>query len=108
LAVWPRAQGRAEGELLRTIEERKATKLIAGLPLDQDGNQTAICENIQTFIRRIAKRAAIEIVYVDESFSSVEATQRALQSPSAGLEVDAFAACLILERYFEGLMQSSP
>ncbi len=108
LAVWPRAQANAEKELLKVLQERQASLLVVGLPLDQNGHRTPICENIEGFIRRIAKRAVIKIVYVDEAFSSVEATQRAAQSSSSVKEVDAFAACLILERYFESLDHGSP
>jgi putative Holliday junction resolvase len=108
VAVWPRAQARAERELLNILKERQATLLVVGLPLDPNGHRTPICENIEGFIRRIAKRAVIKIVYVDEAFSSVEATQRAAQSFSSVKEVDAFAACLILERYFESLAHGSP
>jgi putative Holliday junction resolvase len=103
VAVWPRAQARAERELLKILEERQASLLIVGLPLDEHGHRTRICENIEGFIRRIAKRSVIKIVYVDEAFSSVEATQRAAHSSSSADEVDAFAACVILERYFESL-----
>jgi putative Holliday junction resolvase len=108
VAVWPRAQAHAERELLKTLEERQVKILVVGLPLDERGHRTPICENIEGFIRRIAKRAVIKIVYVDEAFSSVEATQRAAQSSSSVKEVDAFAACLILERYFESLTNGSP
>jgi len=108
VAVWPRAKGHAERELLHLLEERKPQLLVVGLPLDEHGHRTPICETIEGFIRRIAKRATIKIVYVDEAFSSVEATQRAIQGSSSSKEVDAFAACLILERYFESLTASSP
>jgi putative Holliday junction resolvase len=101
VAVWPRAQGHAERELLKAIEERQTKILVVGLPLDQQGNKTAICENIESFIRRIAKRVSIKIVYVDEAFSSIEAGDKVMHSRSAGKPIDAFAACLILERYFE-------
>jgi putative Holliday junction resolvase len=108
VAVWPRAKGQAERELLHLLEERKPQLLVVGLPLDENGHRTTICENIEGFIRRIAKRADIKIVYVDEAFSSLEATQRVAQGSRSAKEVDAFAACLILERYFESLATSSP
>ena len=99
--IWPRAQYEAERNLLKLIEDRKASLLVVGLPLDQDGNRTNICETVEAFVRRLAKRTPIKIVYIDEAFSSVEASERLSQTASVGQHVDAFAACLILERYFE-------
>jgi RNase H-fold protein (predicted Holliday junction resolvase) len=42
-------------------------------------------------------------VYVDESFSSDEAMERLSAAGAAPDQIDAYAACLILERYFQGL-----
>lgn len=101
VAVWPRAQSRAEKALIATIAERRAELLVVGLPLGPHGERTATCENIEAFVTRLAKRSPITIVYVDEAFTSDEATQR-LHAASASPEaIDAHAACLILERYLQ-------
>ena len=99
--IWPRAQYEAEKNLLKLIEERKASLVVVGLPLDKDGSRTNICETVEAFVRRLAKRTSIKIVYIDEAFSSVEASEKLSQTASSAQHVDAFAACLILERYFE-------
>jgi putative Holliday junction resolvase len=101
LAVWPRANYQAEKGILSLIEERKASVLVVGMPLDAQGGATAMCESIQGFVRRIAKRTSIKIEYVDEAFSSVEASEKMSRASGPGHHVDAQAACLILERYFE-------
>jgi putative Holliday junction resolvase len=101
VAIWPRAQYEAERNLLKLIEDRKATLVVVGLPLDEDGNRTDICENIEAFVRRLAKRTPIKIVYIDEAFSSVEASEKLSQASSSAHRVDAAAACLILQRYFD-------
>ena len=101
VAIWPRAQYEAERNILKLIEERKGTLLVVGLPLDEDGNRTDICENIEAFVRRIAKRTPITIVYIDEAFSSVEASEKLSLASSKAHRVDAAAACLILQRYFD-------
>jgi putative Holliday junction resolvase len=102
VAVWPRAKYEAEREILKLIEERKAGLLVVGIPLGPDGERTPICDSIEGFVRRIAKRSSITIVYVDESFSSEEASSRLAQGGGdRSKEIDAFAACLILERFFE-------
>lgn len=99
--IWLRAQYEAEKNLLKLIEERSASLLVVGMPLDQLGNRTAICESIEGFVRRIAKRTPIKIEYVDEAFSSVEASEKLSLTTRSEQHVDAHAACLILERYFE-------
>jgi putative Holliday junction resolvase len=101
VAIWPRAQYEAEKNILKLIEERKGSLLVVGLPLDEDGNRTDICENIEAFVRRLAKRTPIKIVYIDEEFSSVEASEKLSQAASTAHRVDAAAACLILQRYFD-------
>ena len=101
VAVWSRAKNGAEKEILRTIQERGASLLIAGLPLDQTGSRTEVCDSIEAFVRRIERRSGIEVRYVDEAFSSEEALERAKRSSSRPNEIDAFAACIILERYLQ-------
>jgi RNase H-fold protein (predicted Holliday junction resolvase) len=41
------------------------------------------------------------VVYVDEAFSSDEAAERLTQAGASAEQLDAYAACLILERYFK-------
>lgn len=101
VAVWPRAKYHAQREILKLIEERDAKLLVIGLPLGPQGERTAICNSVESFVRRLAKRTPIQIEYVDESFSSVEASARLQANGSTPKAIDAHAACLILERYFE-------
>jgi putative Holliday junction resolvase len=108
VAVWPRAQARAEKALLATIAERRAELLVVGLPLGPNGERTAICENIEGFVTRLAKRTPVTIVYIDEAFSSDEATQRLRAASASPEEIDAYAACLILERYLQANPPQAP
>lgn len=101
VAVWPRAQAKAEKALLDTLEERGADLLVVGLPLGPAGERTPQCENIEAFVNRLAKRTSLRIVYVDEAFSSDEARERAAAASARLTEIDAHAACMILDRYFE-------
>lgn len=100
LAVWPKAQGRAERELLKLIAERQPELLVVGLPLGPNGERTSMCEVVDGFVRRILKRVEIRVEFVDESFSSEDALQRLKSAGAERIELDAYAACLILERYF--------
>jgi len=99
-AIWNRAKGLAEKEILNIINELKPISLIVGIPLNSKGERTPICDAIEQFCQRITKRASVKIEYVDEAFTSVEASERMRGFNNDG-PVDAAAACLILERYFE-------
>jgi putative Holliday junction resolvase len=101
IGVWDRAQGRAEKALLQEIETRKAELLVVGLPLGPNDERTPTCDGIEAFVKRLAKRTPIKTVFTDEAFSSDEATKRLQAAGAAPQELDAYAACLILERYFE-------
>jgi putative Holliday junction resolvase len=100
VAVWPRAKNQAETALLQEIATRKADLLVVGMPYGPNGEYTSMCDHVESFIRRISKRSGIQIAVVDESFSSAEASDKVRPS-GASQEIDAYAACLILDRYFE-------
>ena len=78
-----------------------AVAVSVGLPLDDSGQTTDICEMVEAFVRRISKRSTIPIVYVDEAFSSLEAAEKLRQGARKAESLDAYAACLILTRYFD-------
>jgi putative Holliday junction resolvase len=100
LAVWPKAQGRAERELIAVLAERKPELLVVGVPLGPAGERTATCDVVEGFVRRLLKRAKIRVEFVDEAFSSEDALERLRSAGAERAELDAYAACLILERYF--------
>jgi putative Holliday junction resolvase len=100
LAVWPKAQGRAERELVAVIAERQPAVVVVGLPLGPAGERTATCDVVEGFVRRVSKRASVRVEFVDESFSSHDAAERLASAGAERSELDAYAACLILERYF--------
>jgi putative Holliday junction resolvase len=101
VAVWERAQGRAEKALIAEIKNRKAELLVVGLPLGPQGERTSTCDSVEAFVARIVKRIPIRIEYVDEAFSSEDAAERLAAAGSARRELDAYAACLILQRFFD-------
>lgn len=100
LAVWPKAQSRAERELVQVIRERQPGLLVVGMPLGPAGERTATCEIVDQFVRRLSKRVAIQVEFVDEAFSSEDARERLQSAGAADSELDAYAASIILERYF--------
>lgn len=101
VAVWDRAQGRAEKALIAEIASRNAEVLVVGLPLGPYGERTPTCDAVEAFVARVQKRVAIRVEYVDEAFSSDDAAERLAAAGAVRKELDAYAACLILERFFE-------
>jgi putative Holliday junction resolvase len=94
--VLERSGGKAESQILKIITEKSVAKLIVGLPLAANGDKTEQCNDIERFARRIVRRTKVELIFVDESHSTLEAAQ--YNSKNYG--IDALAASEILKRYF--------
>jgi putative Holliday junction resolvase len=81
---------------------------VVGLPYNVDGSETAMAVAARGFAAQLQQRFAIEVVMVDERYSSHEAGARLKSARESGLrrrrvdkaDVDAAAACVILERWF--------
>lgn len=101
VGIYQRAQGRAEKALIALIEEKKAGRVVIGLALGEQGEPTELSENARAFAKRLSKRITVPIAFVDESFSSDEALERLKQAGAEQTELDAYAATIILERFFE-------
>lgn len=90
-------------DILTIINNEKADRLIVGLPLDHDDNETQMTQEIRAFVDILKPFLSIPVEFADESFSSVEAaaimmTRRKKERRQKTI-VDRVAACLILERY---------
>ena len=96
-----------DGDEVKTILEliisSGATTVVVGYPRNQSGEATAQTAYAEAFAQRLADAPA-EIVFQDESLTSVEAERR-LQSygkPYTKGDIDMVAASLILQDYLEG------
>ena len=104
LSVCAKAQGMGERSILRAIEDHKAELLVVGVPLTEDNKDTSTSLAVRTFCRRIVRRHPIKIFLIDESDSSQEAAERrrAVDKQNSDQDnLDAYAACIILERYLD-------
>ena len=105
--VFERGGGKAEKELLKLLASGDYDLLLVGLPLGEKQQETAQSEKIRSFIRRIERRAAVSVVYVDESHSSLEAKQRLglAANPDQAIRkkgvIDAMAASILLQTYID-------
>jgi putative Holliday junction resolvase len=81
--------------------------VVVGLPYNVDGSDSDMTAAARSFAAELARRYALEVAMVDERYSSLEAEARLKSARESGLrrrvaksDVDAAAACVILERWF--------
>ena len=98
-------QWEAIGALLR---EWQPTLLVVGLPYNVDGSDSTMTRAARGFAAELGNRFKLQVVLIDERYSSREAEARLKLERESGrrrrrvakADVDAAAACIILERYF--------
>jgi putative Holliday junction resolvase len=81
---------------------------VVGLPYNVDGSESAMTGAARDFAAELGRRFGVEVVLVDERYSSLEAETRLQTARESGsrrrrvakADVDAAAACVILERWF--------
>jgi putative holliday junction resolvase len=82
--------------------------LVVGLPYNVDDSDSAMTSAAREFAAELTRRSLLQVVLVDERYSSLEAEARLKSARESGLrrrrvvkaDVDAAAACVILERWF--------
>lgn len=76
--------------------------VVVGYPRNQSGEATKQTEFVEKFVSRLAEiDLDAEIVYQDESLTSVQAEQRLGQNIKDKGDIDAEAASIILQDYLE-------
>ncbi|HWS62916.1 MAG TPA: Holliday junction resolvase RuvX [Steroidobacteraceae bacterium] len=82
--------------------------IVVGLPYNADGSESGMSAQARDFSDELARRYALPVRLVDERYSSLEAGSRLKAERESGArkrrvtktDVDAAAACVILERWF--------
>lgn len=82
--------------------------VVVGLPYNVDDSESGMTGAARGFAAELARRYAVQVALVDERYSSLEAESRLQLARESGLrkrrvakaDVDAAAACVILERWF--------
>ncbi len=95
--------------IARLLNEWHPTVLVVGLPTNADGTPAALTEPARQFARELKERHGIDTVMVDERWSSLDASEQLRQARRSGArprrvrreDVDAAAACVILERWLD-------
>jgi len=81
---------------------------VVGLPYNVDDSESSMSGSARGFAAELERRYRLQVVLVDERYSSLEAASRLKVARESGqrrrrvakADVDAGAACVILERWF--------
>jgi putative Holliday junction resolvase len=95
-------------DIAALIREWQPNMAVVGLPYNVDDSESSMSRAARDFAAELARRYALEVVLVDERYSSREAEARLRSARATGqrkrrvakADVDAAAACVILERWF--------
>ena len=95
----------AVAELLR---EWQPDVLVVGLPSHPDGTPHIMTQLAKRFGNQLNGRFHLPVVWVDERYSSVDAEARLRERGERAEHVDAEAACVILQQYFDEIVDKPP
>lgn len=87
------------------IKELGGTKIVLGLPKNMDGSESFRAEKSKAFAEMITQSTGLEVVFVDERLSTVEAYTYMNITDFNGKKrrsvVDALSAQIILQSYLD-------
>jgi len=95
--------------LQKLIAELRPARLAVGEPYNADGSASPLTETARRFAAELQQRSSLPVDLVDERWSSQDAEERLRAARAGGTltrrvskaDVDASAAAVILERWFE-------
>ena len=95
--------------LQKVINDLRPARLAVGEPYNADGSASPLTETVRRFAAELKQRSSLPVDLVDERWSSQDAEERLRAARASGLrgrrvekaDVDAAAAAVILERWFE-------
>jgi putative Holliday junction resolvase len=90
------------------MREWQPALIVVGLPYNVDDSESSMSAAARGFAEELGRRYALPVRLIDERYSSLEAETRLRSERESGLrkrrvakaDVDAAAACVILERWF--------
>ena len=93
--------------LAKHVSDWRPRLLVLGVPYNMDDSEGRLTRRAQAFGRELSSRFGIAVVTVDERLSSREAAERLKARRQQGLlqrrvrreDVDAIAACVLLEQW---------
>jgi putative Holliday junction resolvase len=90
------------------VREWRPDLAVVGLPYNADGSESSMTRDARSFAAQLQARFSLDVEMVDERYSSMDATARLKSERESGLrkrrvakaDIDAVAACIILERWY--------
>ena len=100
-------------ELLKLIKEWQPHKLIMGMPYNTDGTEAKMAKQIRAFANKLSQKSKLPLEYIDESFSSHEASRQLKFMRQSGErtkrvnkgDLDKMAAAIMLQRWLDSGIQ---
>lgn len=87
------------------VEEQEAIRIVAGMPFGKDGEIGPQAEKVQAFLEVLKGIASVEVVTIDERFSTAAATRSLIQAnvkrKGRKKVIDKVAAQQILQLYLD-------
>ncbi|PLZ03218.1 Holliday junction resolvase RuvX [Burkholderia sp. WAC0059] len=83
------------------LREWQPDLLVVGLPVHPDGTPHAMTQQAKRFGNQLNGRFGLPVVWVDERYSSVDAEARIRERGGDSSQLDAEAACVILQQYLD-------
>lgn len=89
-------------QIVKLVAEESISTLVVGYPRNQSGEATAQTAYVEQFVDKLPE-LPVELVYQDESLTSVHAEERlkSQKKPYTKGDIDKTAASIILQDYLE-------
>jgi putative Holliday junction resolvase len=94
-------------EILKVIKEKNVIKIILGNPFNEDGTPSKFSGVIEEFKKKLELKTKLEVILVDERYSSMIAKEKVLESvPKKSKRrdkgiLDQNSAAVILQEYLD-------
>lgn len=86
-------------EINRIAKDESTSKIVVGIPRNLEGQETQQSAKIRQFAEQLKQKTSLEVVFADESLSSKRAEAMLKDQGKPISELDALAACFILEEF---------
>jgi len=99
-------------EIHKLVKQHNVSQIVVGKPLHLSGRESLQSSKVESFVQQLQKTISVEIVMVDERFTSVMAQQsiRAMGAKKKQRQnkakVDEVAAAILLQGYLDSLQRS--
>lgn len=94
-------------EIKKIIEKENVGKIVVGLPVNFEGEDTIRTGEVREFVERLKKKISIPVIFWDERYSTVEANEILKKNKYSIKEsksvIDKVAASIILRDYLDSI-----